>query len=615
VTDSRPFPAQFRDAVRRWPDRIAVEPPAPEPGLTYARLDKEAAAVAAALGRAGVAPGSYVGLSLASRVNFCTGLLGTWRHAAVPVPLDAQAPLSYVRSICAAVPLAATLTDGGGPRDHALDLRAVRPGQPRAQMPWPPGRGTAYVMHTSGSTGAPKGVAVSHQALGSYCGAFTSAVTLTAADRFLQMAPLTFDVVLEELLPVWAAGGTAVLAAPGPADPARFLRQIAGSRVTVAEITTAYWSLLTRHLGRSAAAVPGCLRLLIAGGEPAPPGLLQRSLDLGLPIGHVYGVTEAAITSAIGIFHPGQPPAGTPVGAPLSNSAVHIIGPGGQPVPSGEQGEVWIGGQGLADGYAGDPELTARRFVTSSQPGLPPGRYYRTGDVGRWLEDGTLEILGRIDAQVKVKGIRVEPAEIEASLAQAPGVASGTVVAAGDDPEHRRLVAFIVPSAGQPATGIERAVRGFLQRQLPAHLVPASVIAVPAFPLTRHGKIDRQQLRNLYQASARPCTLRPGPQRAEAVVTAIWSTVLGHHPASPDQNFFDAGGNSLALLQIVTGLQDSGHDVSVDDFLRWPTARGLAAALDRQAAPGAEAILQDARAREARRRGRPRRRTQHEENP
>src|SRR6266851_1480168 len=442
----------------------------------------------------------------------------------------------------------------------------------------------------------------------------TGAVTLTAADRFLQMAPLTFDVVLEELLPVWAAGGTAVLAAPGPADPARFLRQIAGSRVTVAEITTAYWSLLTRHLGRSAAAVPGCLRLLIAGGEPAPPGLLQRSLDLGLPIGHVYGVTEAAITSAIGIFHPGQPPAGTPVGAPLSNSAVHIIGPGGQPVPSGEQGEVWIGGQGLADGYAGDPELTARRFVTSSQPGLPPGRYYRTGDVGRWLEDGTLEILGRIDAQVKVKGIRVEPAEIEASLAQAPGVASGTVVAAGDDPEHRRLVAFIVPSAGQPATGIERAVRGFLQRQLPAHLVPASVIAVPAFPLTRHGKIDRQQLRNLYQASARPCTLRPGPQRAEAVVTAIWSTVLGHHPASPDQNFFDAGGNSLALLQIVTGLQDSGHDVSVDDFLRWPTARGLAAALDRQAAPGAEAILQDARAREARRRGRPRYRTQHEED-
>jgi amino acid adenylation domain-containing protein len=614
VTDSRPFPAQFRDAARRWPDRVAVELAAPGPGLTYAALDGEAAAVAAALGRAGVRPGSYVGVSLASRVNFCTGLLGTWRHAAVPVPLDAQAPLSYVRSICAAVPLAATLTDGGRPRDHSLDLRAVRPGQRRAQMPWPPGRGTAYVMHTSGSTGAPKGVAVSHQALGSYCGAFTSAVALTAADRFLQMAPLTFDVVLEELLPVWAAGGTAVLAAPGPADPARFLRQIARSRVTVAEITTAYWSLLTRHLGRSAAAVPGCLRLLIAGGEPAPPGLLQRSLDLGLPIGHVYGVTEAAITSAIGIFRRGQPPAGTPVGAPLSNSAVHIMGDGGQLVPRGEQGEVWIGGQGLADGYAGDPELTARRFVTG-HPGLPPGRYYRTGDLGRWQEDGMLEILGRVDAQVKVKGIRVEPAEIEASLARAPGVVSVAVVAAGDGPEHRRLVAFVVPSAGQPAAGIERAVRGFLQQRLPAHLVPASVIAVPALPLTRHGKIDRQQLRDLYQARARPCALRPGPRRAEAVVTAIWSTVVGRHPASPDQNFFDAGGDSLALLQIVTGLQDSGHDISVDDFLRWPTVHGLATALDRQAAHAAEAVLQDARAREAKRRGRPRRSAQHEENP
>ncbi|MGH3501974.1 MAG: non-ribosomal peptide synthetase [Nocardioidaceae bacterium] len=584
MTSWLPVPELFRATAGRWPGRIAVECPSRGLQLTYARLERRAATACEALGQADVQPGSYVGLSLVDRVNFCVGLLGSWRRGAVPVPVDPHVGEQYVRSLCAAVPLAATFTDDGAARDDPIDLRVLSRGCRAAAVPWPEGWRTAYVMHTSGSTGSPKGVAVSHKALGSYCTAFAEAVGVTGEDRFLQVAPPTFDVVLEELLPVWAAGGTAVLSSARPLDPASLLDTLISVRVTLAEITTSYWSLLVRYLERSRRRVPPCLRLLIVGGDQAPPWLFRRSLELGLPIAHVYGVTEAAVTSTIKVFDSSDRPENASVGMPLRNTTVRVVDRHGRPAAQGTQGEIWIGGDGLADGYLGDPHLTTRRFVPASGPRPPAGRYYRTGDLGRQLGDGTLEVLGRMDAQTKIKGIRVEPAEVEESLLQAPGVAAGAVVPVGGA-ARRRLAAYVVPRPNARGD-VGKATRGHLAERLPPHLVPSSVTVVSELPFTRHGKIDRRRLQSRTEPRPAPAPPQPG-SGALASVAAVWTDVLGAAPRHHSQNFFDAGGDSLALLEVVVRLQELGYPVTVDDCLRWSTVEGLAAHLDSKDGPRA----------------------------
>lgn len=565
------FRHAWRGTVERYPDRTAVEAPIAGSRLTYAELHRQAASVAQDLLDAGVSPGELVGLRTRDRHWFCVGLLATWLADAVAVPLSASAPHVYTRELADLVGTVTTLEDSGVP--GGLSLTDGRGGGTRTNA------GLAYVMHTSGSTGRPKPVAVSHRALAAYCRAFTAATKLTARDRFLQLAPVTFDVVFEELLPIWGVGGTVVLAPDAPDDPALLLDSIERHGVTVAELTTVYWSLLVRYLRTSNRAVPPSLRMLLMGGEQASAELIAESLERDLPLAHVYGVTEAGITSTIQFLDQARPVTLASVGPALPNSTVHVVDEDRQPVPQGSAGEVWIGGESLADGYLGDEAATTARFIEVTGDSLPDGRYYRTGDGGRLHADGGLELLGRLDSQVKVNGIRVDLTEVEAALTASPLVVGAAAVAVGSPTGGQRLIGFAVPAEGAAAGTLDAALRRSLRGRVPAHLVPERVVELEELPLTAHGKIDRQRLGQLRWDDTEPSDLGDVTPTQLLVATA-WVGAIGRPPRSLDQGFAEAGGDSLALIALVVALGESGLEVTAMDCLAYPTVRALAAFLD-----------------------------------
>jgi amino acid adenylation domain-containing protein len=607
---------QFRDmwrrTVERFPARAAIEVATTGAQTSYAELHREAQSLARRLGDAGTTAGQLVGLRTADRRRFCVGLLGVWLADAVPIPLSATAPDTYVQRLIRRLGTAAVLIE-----DDSLPSGIGPSLQPREPVPAidvSSTTGLAYVMHTSGSTGQPKPVGLSHQALAAYCTAFTAATGLADDDRFLQLAPVTFDVVFEELLPIWSVGGTAVLAPGAPDDPGRLLADIEARRVTVAELTTVYWGLLVRYLRAFPRTVPTCLRLLLVGGERASIDLIEESLGLGLPLAHVYGVTEAGITSTIQFFEPGRPITAVSVGVPLSNSTVHVVDDAGSPVPTGASGEVWIGGDSLAEGYLGNPQETARRFVEVSGNAPSPGRYYRTGDAGRITLDGELEILGRLDAQVKVNGVRVDPTEVEAALGSSTLVVEAAVITVRGPDGAGRLHGFVVPAHGTDPLTVEQTLRRSLRALLPHHLVPERVIALDALPVTEHGKVDRRALARGHHHDIEPAEGRAWTPSQRLVATA-WTTVLGLPPTGLDQNFGDAGGDSLALLTLVVNLGETGVTVTSADCLARPTVRMLAAFLDRaatdnpaSAAPNSASPLEEQQRHEERRRHLQRRR-------
>jgi amino acid adenylation domain-containing protein len=576
VTD---FRKAWCQTVRMFPDRAAIEVAATGAKTSYADLHRAAAALASRMREAEVTAGQLVGLRINDRARFCTGLLAAWLSDAVPVPLSATAPEGYIRALASRLGIAIVLREGGGAEGVTVTSQS---GRSTAAIP-KTAAGLAYVMHTSGSTGKPKAVALSHAALAAYCRTFTAATGLTGEDRFLQLAPATFDVVFEELLPIWGVGGTAVLAPQTPGDPGWLLATIEECNITVAELTTVYWRLLVRHLRASPRAIPDCLRLLLAGGEQASASLIGQSLRLGLPLAHVYGVTEAGITSTIQFFDPGGPVTVASVGPSLANSTIHVVDHAGAAVSVGHIGEVWIGGDSLADGYLGDPGETARRFVDVAEGGsLPSGRYYRTGDAGRLSARCELEILGRLDDQVKINGKRVDLAEVEATIEMFPLVASAAVVAISGPSGSKRLKGYVVPADDVASASLEAPLRGFLRGRLPSHLVPEQVTVLTAFPVTEHGKVDKRALAGMQSDEQGFLDLAALTSSQRAAAQA-WTEAIGHAPSSLDQRFMDAGGDSFAIMALVVNLQERGLAIAPADILSCPTLRALAAFIDQGA--------------------------------
>ncbi|MFD7450394.1 AMP-binding protein [Kitasatospora sp. NPDC059827] len=567
------FPDMWRHSVAADPEGVAIDSPAT--GIhTYAELHRQAESTAARLRAAGVEPGVLVGIRTVDRHAFCRALLAVWLAGAVAVPLNADAPPLWVREVSKRAGVAGVLVDGEAPGT----VRLQEPPTSRARiLP-----GAAYVMHTSGSTGRPKPVVLSHRALGAYCRAFGAAVGLDARDRFLQLAPPSFDVVFEELLPVWRAGGTAVLAGTQPDDPAQLLRELDNRGITVTELTTVYWQLLVRHLRANPLPLPASLRLLLMGGEQAPPALIQESLERGLPLAHVYGVTEAGITSTVKVFDPEQPVATDTVGAALDSSTVQVVGEDGAPLGADMVGEVWIGGESLADGYLDAPTATAARFIEAPATGpLPPGRYYRTGDLGVLDTAGQLRLLGRMDAQVKVSGVRVDLTELERHLVASETVAEAAAVAVPCMPGGAtRLVAFVVPATGADPSSLEAGVRNWLAGRVPAHLVPHHVVALDSLPTTAHGKVDRHRLPERLTGTGPDAPDTVWETATQHTVAQAWQGALGRPPAGPDERFADAGGTSLDLLTWTVRLGELGIDVTAADCLDKPTVRALAAHID-----------------------------------
>jgi amino acid adenylation domain-containing protein len=447
----------------------------------------------------------------------------------------------------------------------------------------------AYVIFTSGSTGRAKGVMVTHAGLTNNAFAWADRYALHGGDtRHLQMASFSFDVFTGDLVRALCSGGTLVLCPRETLlDPPALAGLLEAQRITHAEFVPAVVRPLVQHLETTGKTLPA-LRTLIVGSDSwhvADQVALQDRSAPGTLLFNSYGVTEATIDSLCFGAGEGDLAAGesVPIGRPLANNTAYVLDARLGPVPVGVPGELYVGGPGLARGYLGRPDLTAERFVPHPFAAAPGARLYRTGDLVRWRADGALEFLGRRDQQVKVRGFRIEPGEIEAVLGQHPAVREAVVLAREDTPGDKRLVAYVVPVAAAAPAADE--LRAALRGRLPDHMVPAAFVVLDSLPLNANGKVDRKIL----PAPEAPATGETyvAPRTAlEAVVAGIWAEVLGLPRVGTEDNFFALGGHSLLVSQLVTQMRDLLQiDLPLRALFELPTVGGLCAALLQRESP------------------------------
>ncbi|MBO4270193.1 non-ribosomal peptide synthetase [Microbispora triticiradicis] len=579
-------PEMIAETVRRTPQAVAVV--CGETEVTYGELGRRADRLAASLRGSGVRPGDVVGVRLPRSTEAIVALLAVWRAGAAYLPFEPDEPderMAFSLADAGATHVITTRTPPAGltavdpATGSAEEEAAAGERRPDGEGPDRPG-GTrpgdvAYVISTSGSTGRPKGVAVEHGAIAARIRWMRGEYGLTPGDRVVQFASLSFDTHLEEVFPALAAGATLVLLPGGAATLPDLLAAPGGERITVLDLPTAYWHHLVEEIDQIA--WPPALRLVIIGGEQASGGAVarwRRRFGDGVRLLNTYGPTEAAVIATWadlgadpgagrGAAPYGRPPIGRPVGA----TTVHLLDAAGVPVPRGAIGELVVGGAGVARGYLRRPALTAAAFVPD--PAGPPGaRRYRTGDRARWNQAGELEFLGRLDGQLKVRGFRIEPGEVEARLLDHPGVGQAFVTVHAEE-----LVAYVTGTA----TGEELAAH--LARTLPRHLVPTAWVGLDALPLTSRGKVDRAAL---------PAPVRgpsaghvPPSTDAELLVAEVWAELLGVATVGADDDFFALGGHSLLATRIAARLRrTTGVEVPVRTIFERRTVADLAVALE-----------------------------------
>ncbi|MGI5397361.1 amino acid adenylation domain-containing protein [Streptomyces sp. CA-251251] len=575
--------AQWERQTAATPDAVAVVAGAHR--ATYAEVDRRATALAAELRARGAGPESVVGVCLARSVEMAVALLGVLKSGAAYLPLDPGYPADRLRHmatdsgaglwVCDAPRRSQALASGASDVLLVEDVPA-EPSTPVAPEVHP--HHLAYVIYTSGSTGLPKGVAVDHAALASFLRAAAERPGLTADDRVLALTPLSFDIsVLELFLPLTL--GAAVVMAPPAAntDPELLAAILTEAEVSVVQATPTTWRLLLASGWKD-----GKGRVLLCGGEPLDPQLARDLLATGGTLWNLYGPTEATVWAAA--TRVDSVADRVTVGTALSSTRLHVVDASGREAGPGAVGELWIGGTGLARGYLGRPALTADRFVPDPF-GDAPGRLYRTGDLARWSADGTLEVLGRTDHQVKVRGVRIELGEIEACARSHSLVADSVVVVDREAAGGGRLVAYLVPAPGaRSETDLPRQVRDHLALRLPAAMVPNGYAVIDALPRTPAGKADRAAVQRIpygpVRESASAAYDAPLPPLTGAV-RRVWAKVLGLDDVSPDDDFFGLGGQSLTAVRAVTGLRtELGLKVDAQSVFAHPTPRALAATLE-----------------------------------
>ena len=467
-----------------------------------------------------------------------------------------------------------------------IDLDAQAASNPAA--PISPGH-LAYVIYTSGSTGAPKGVMVEHRALALHLQAILQQYQPTAADRVLQFASLSFDISLEQLFSAWLRGGCVVLVTSSLLPPADLLDLLRAQAVTIADIPPAYWQeMLSLETLAEALAT---LRILILGGEAVPSQLAQhtRARFPALTIFNAYGPTEAAITPTLHRLPgalPAPPPPYVSIGRARANTRVYILDANQQALPPGAAGELCIAG-GLARGYLNAPRLTAEKFPTLELFGHSE-RIYKTGDLARWLPDGTLDFLGRLDHQIKLRGYRIDLGEIEAALLAHAAVQEAVALAQGDNTQ-KRLIAYLTLAPGADANRLGAEIKALLAARLPHYMQPNPVTVLERLPLTPNGKIDRAALAALAPASLAQRYAAPA-SALEQQLAEIWQSALGIERIGVLDDFFDLGGNSLLGLRLVSELQNACNiQLGIHDLFETPNIRALAAAIGRRPADSSAA--------------------------
>ena len=567
--------------VERTPDAIAVI--FEEESLTYRALNARANQLAHYLQQQGVGPETLVGICVERSLEMAVGLLGVLKAGGVCVPLDPEYPQERLAFMIQDAHVAILLT-----QQHLLERLPVQEvpvlcldaeWNAITQQPSQNPSGvvmaeqSAYVIYTSGSTGTPKGVVVRHSSLCNRLYWGQMAHPLTEVDCVLQEASFSFDFAIWEFFGPLAVGARVILARPGGQRDIEYLIElIIQHNVTILHLIP---SLLRVFLEQPEVERCGSVRHVYGGAEPLPLDLWRNfAKRMKAQLHNVYGPTEATIDTTCWTGDGEGDWGMVPIGKPIANAQVYLLDQYYQPTPIGVSGEIYIGGAGLARGYLNRPEVTAERFVPHPFSSKPGERLYRTGDVARYLPDGNLEYMGRVDNQVKVRGFRIELGEVEVVLKSHPGVRDAVVVAREDKPGEKRLVAYLVPEDGQVPHVTE--LRHFLQKKLPDYMVPAWFVTLDAFPLTPNGKLDRQSL--LAPDSERPdleeSYIAPRTP-AEGLLADIWTQVLGIEQVGIHDNFFALGGDSIRSVQIVARARASGLFFSVQQLFRHQTIAEL----------------------------------------
>lgn len=594
----RPVHHLIADVAAATPDAVAVVAPSARGDatrLTYRELDSRADARARRLRQLGVAAGSVVGLCLDKTPELIVTLLAVLKAGGAYLPVHPDQPADRVGHVLGDAGATLVIVDDTRARwADALPATVVTLDTLRtteSEGPAPEGTtdldSAAYVINTSGSTGRPKAVRVSHRALASAYGAWLLTYRLrTDARVHLQMAEPSFDVFTGDLVRALCSGGSLLLADRDLVfDPPRLHRTMRAERVDCAEFVPAVVRALMDHCAREGERLD-FMRLVIVGSDAWKVAEYRRLRELCGPDTRVinsYGVTEATIDSACfeDLADDLEPGLMVPIGRPLPNSTLHILDTHGEPVPPGVPGELWIGGEGLAIGYAGDPEQTARRFVTrtlSGEPGASPVRLYRTGDVARWDTHGRVHLLGRSDHQVKLRGHRIEIGEIESHLADWPGLARAVVAVRADASGEPTLCAYCVAEPG--ATLDRRALRRHLAGALPSYMVPSHLAELPELPLTAHGKVDVAALPVPHHED-RQQSYEPPVTLYEVSMARQWQALLGTERAGLGDDFFECGGSSIKLIELLHHLRtEFGVSVPVSRLYQVTTLHGMAAAVE-----------------------------------
>jgi amino acid adenylation domain-containing protein len=577
----------FEARVDRAPDAVALVRGGE--ALTYGELDRRANRLARRLVRLGVAPDRRVAICLERTPELVVALLATLKAGGACVPLDPAYPAErlalMLRDTAPAVlvtraDLGAALPDPGAPvllldRDGPA-IAAEPDGRPAVGVT---PEHLAYVIYTSGSTGTPKGSMLPHRSIpGVLVG--VDYLRLDAGETLLQHSSHSWDAAMLELWGALLGGGRCVLYPDRAPDPDGLEEQVRRHGVTTMWLPSALFNLVVESRPEALAGV----RQLVTGGEALSAPHARRALELypDLRLVNGYGPSECVVFTTCRVVAPDFRGASVPIGRPVGDRRAYLLDEALNPVPAGVPGELFVGGPAVARGYLDRPGLTAERFVPDPFSGAPGARMYRSGDRVRRLGDGALEFLGRADQQLKVRGFRVEPGEVEAVLASHPEVREAVVVARGETAAERMLVAYVVP-AGSTAPS-SAALRAWLGERLPEYMVPGAVVVLDRIPLTVHGKVDRRALPAPEQGAPEEARVAPRTA-AEEQVAAIWSEVLGVGRVGVHDDFFELGGHSLRATQVVSRVRAAFgvDDLSLRDLFDAPTVSDFAARVEARA--------------------------------
>jgi amino acid adenylation domain-containing protein/non-ribosomal peptide synthase protein (TIGR01720 family) len=583
-------PYTFTSAVHeRIAERAQAQPSAPAIAgdngvISYADLNRRANQLAWRLIDAGAALCDRIGLRVGSTRDFTVGVLAILRAGCAYVPLSGHLPDLRAREIVTANQIALIVD---------ADLIALSASEPRHNAPARTVRADdlAAVYHTSGSTGVPMGVMFTHRGLASHAEAIQDRYALGPADRVLQFAAWDFDVAAEEVLPTLCSGA-AIVERPDPElSFADFEAHLSRYAVTVLNLPASYWEAWVHHENGPHPRTLDAIRLLIAGSERVTAAAMSRWFDVTggrIRTLNAYGTTEATITTTI--FEASaasvMPRAVVPVGLPLRYSAVYVLDAHGRRLPPLVAGEIWIGGAGVTGGYVNAPAATAVRFAPDPFAHDSSARMVRTGDRGRLLADGTLDVLGRLDRQIKLRGFRIDPRDIEAALTAHPSVEQCATVLARRQGVPDRLIAYARLTSA--ATPVEE-LRDFVASRLPAYMVPAAIIAVDALPLTSRGKIDLAALEARPIEGAEPTGAIAPRTGAEAILAVIWAELLGVPSVSVTDNFFALGGDSILSIAMISRARSRGLQLKPHSLFEHQTIEALA----RSAAPAVVSVQPD----------------------